>query len=349
MRIEQLTFTRFIAAISIVIFHYGRGTFFYENENLSFIFGQANVGVSYFFILSGFVMIIAYGGERISFLNYMKSRLARIYPVYLLAIYPVISMFSFHNINKSDLALNLFMVQSWFPAKALTINPPGWSLSVELFFYLSFPFLLNNIYLKKKLSKITIGILIFWLISQLLFHLIVSKDIVLSFFSIVDIHYHPLMHLNEFLIGNLAGLYFIRYLKFRQKNYLPHIIIGLFFLIILLKFPIGFNFHNGLLALIFIPLILYISLDNQITSEFFSKRIFVFLGEISFSIYILQFPIWTFLSDNRLQKDFRVPEGLDANTLFFIRLFILILISSSSYLLFEKPLRKKIKLLTLKS
>ena len=44
MRIEQLTFTRFVAAISIVIFHYGKDVppFNY----LSFLFQQANIGVS---------------------------------------------------------------------------------------------------------------------------------------------------------------------------------------------------------------------------------------------------------------------------------------------------------------
>jgi len=48
MRIEQLTFTRFLAAISIVIYHYGKNIFPFNHEITSFIFRQANLGVSYF-------------------------------------------------------------------------------------------------------------------------------------------------------------------------------------------------------------------------------------------------------------------------------------------------------------
>ena len=153
MRIEQLTFTRFIAAISIVIFHYGKGSYLFNNEYISFIFQQANIGVSYFFILSGFVMIIAYGNrENVNFLEYIKNRLARIYPVYLLAIFLVIIINLFKNLNILDLLLNLIMIQSWVHQKALTMNFPGWSLSVEMFFYISFPFLANRIYSNQNLK-----------------------------------------------------------------------------------------------------------------------------------------------------------------------------------------------------
>src|SRR6266481_3833483 len=87
MKIEQITFTRFLAAIAIVIFHFGRGIFPFNSEMISFLFAKAGVGVSYFFILSGFVMIIAYGKKsKISPLAYYKNRFARIYPVYLIAI-----------------------------------------------------------------------------------------------------------------------------------------------------------------------------------------------------------------------------------------------------------------------
>ncbi|MCJ1809540.1 acyltransferase [Flavobacterium oreochromis] len=348
MRIEQLTFTRFIAAISIVIFHYGKNSYLFNNEYTSFIFKQTNVGVSYFFLLSGFVMIIAYGNrENVNFIEYIKNRLARIYPVYLLAIFLILDITLFQNINKFDLLLNLFMIQSWVPQKALTLNYPGWSLSVEMFFYISFPFLLNKIYSKKNLKINTISIISFWLISQIIFHLIVYKVLEVPNYSNRDLYYHPLMHFNEFLIGNLAGLFFINKLKNNQKNYFLSIAFFIVILILLLRFPIGFNFHNGLLAVIFVPLILLISLSNDLITKIFSKKIFIFLGEISFGIYILQAPVWVIFSDYRMFKYLGLNKEFDFTISFLIRLLILIIVSSLSYLYFEKPIRNLIKKLQL--
>lgn len=344
MRIEQLTFTRFIAAISIVIFHYGQNSILFNNQYVDFIFKQANVGVSYFFILSGFVMIIAYRGqEKINFLEYIKNRLARIYPVYLLAIFIILALKIFRNINITDLFLNIFMIQSWFPQKALTINFPGWSLSVELFFYVTFPFLINKVYAKQKLKNNTIWIILFWLISQTVFYLITHNNLKIPYYEIKDIFYNPFMHLNEFLIGNLAGLLFITKLKNKQKNYLPFIILLIFSLIFLLKFPIGLDFHNGFLAIIFVPLILLISLSNDKITKIFSNNKFVFLGEISFGLYILQVPVWMIFSDYRMEKYFSLNKESDFTSSFIIRLFILLILSSLSYIYFEKPLRNKIK------
>lgn len=344
MRIEQLNFTRFIAAISIVIYHYGKEVSIFYNDYTSFIFRQANVGVSYFFILSGFIMIIAYGTrEKINFLKYLNNRFARIYPVYLLAILLILGIKLFKNIDKIDLILNLSMLQSWIHNKALTLNYPGWSLSVELFFYLTFPLLFNYFYSKKKLKHISVWIVLFFILSQTIYHLIINGFIELPYYSIVDIYYHPLMHFNEFLIGNLAGLYFIKKLKSKQKNYIVPILLTIIILIILLKFPLGLSYHNGLFSIVFVPFIILLSLSNDKLTKLFSKNIFVFLGEISFGIYILQAPVWTIFSDYRMDKFFFLNKESDFTESFFMRTLILILLSAFSYLFFEKPIRNKIK------
>jgi peptidoglycan/LPS O-acetylase OafA/YrhL len=121
MRIEQLTFTRFIAAVAIVIFHFGNRRFSLNILYPHFIFKQANVSVSYFFVLSGFVMIIAYyKNSKIDFLSYLKNRFARIYPIYFIAIFFmfILSIFS-KNIDYEGLILNLLIIQAWVSGKAL--------------------------------------------------------------------------------------------------------------------------------------------------------------------------------------------------------------------------------------
>tara|TARA_R110002073_G_scaffold306012_4_gene475143 strand:+ start:4784 stop:5851 length:1068 start_codon:yes stop_codon:yes gene_type:complete len=344
LRIEQLTFTRFIAAVSIVIFHYGKGVNLFYNEYTSFIFEQADLGVSYFFVLSGFVMIIAYENrQNITFFEYIKNRLARIYPVYVLALLLFIGVNLFKNINSLDLTLNLFMLQAWIPGKALTLNFTGWSLSVELFFYVTFPILLNHFYSKKSLKNLATWIISFFILSQILHHLIMNGVLELSFYDAKDFSYNPLMHFNEFLIGNLAGLYFIKKLKKKQKKLKVPILLTIIALIILLKFPLGLSYNNGLLSIVFVPMIILISLSNDKFTKLISKNIFVFLGEISFGIYILQAPVWHIFSDFRMDKYFGLNKEIDFTASFFLRLFILIVISSLSYLYFEKPLRSKIK------
>ncbi|PWA04844.1 acyltransferase family protein [Flavobacterium psychrotolerans] len=345
MRIEQLTFTRFIAALSIVIFHYGQGSYLFNNKYLSFIFSQADVGVSYFFILSGFVMIIAYYNKKdVPFYDFIKNRLARVYPVYFLAIF-LLLILKINSTSLEDLFLNILMIQSWIPGKATSHNYPGWSLSTELFFYLSFPFLFNYIYKKLTLKTISYLIILFCLFFQILFQLIVFYKIIeIPLYSNRDLNYLPIMRLNEFLIGNLAGLFFIKKLNIVNRNYNFHVFGVIALLLLVFKFPIDLNNHNGLLSVIFVPLIIFISLSKGKLSELFNNKVFVFLGEISFGIYILQYPVWCLINDYRLNKYLHLDNQDDFTLGFFIRLFFLVGLSSLSYLYFEKPIRNKIKL-----
>ena len=84
MKINQLTFFRFVAAVIVVIFHFGRKTWIGIN------FPALTTGpfmVVFFFVLSGFIMTVAYGQqENIDKGKYWVARFARIAPVYYLAI-----------------------------------------------------------------------------------------------------------------------------------------------------------------------------------------------------------------------------------------------------------------------
>lgn len=342
MRIDQLTFTRFLAAVSIVIFHYGGGSIFTENSQLSFIFENANISVSYFFILSGFVMIIAYGKKPfVSFIAYFKNRFARIYPLYFLAVILVIFVqLKAVEFDFSGLFLNIFMVQAWIPGKALSFNFPAWSLSVEVLFYAIFPFVFNEVYKKMALKRISIAIVLFWIFTQ------VVTNVLFQYFGESDsvyakdfILYNPLLHLHQFLVGNLAGLLFIKYLNEKKRNYDLLILVFAVLVILALKFPFGLNLHSAS-ALLFVPLILLISLNTGVITQLFQKKLFVFLGEISFGVYILQYPVCFFISNYRIKKYLHIE---DLNVSLLIRVGILILISSITYIYIEKPILEKVK------
>ena len=96
MRIDQLTFLRFIAAIAIVVYHYGAAIAPFHFTAISFLFKQANLGVSFFYVLSGFVMMLAYTDKApINAKLFLWNRLARIYPIYILALLAVCIFFFF--------------------------------------------------------------------------------------------------------------------------------------------------------------------------------------------------------------------------------------------------------------
>jgi len=340
MRIEQLTFTRFLAAISIVIYHYAKHVFPFNHNSVEFIFRQANIGVSYFFILSGFVMIIAYKNKgKIEFRKFIKRRFARVYPVFFLAIIILLIYYTILGkpIDYKGLLLNITIIQSWVPGKALSFNTPGWSLSVEMFFYLCFPFLFNHFYKKYTFKKLIFPVLVLFIVSQIVLHLLRYS----SFYDGYPSNSHdltfffPLMHLSEFLIGNLAGLFFIREIK--VKNYDLQITGLLIVILILLKFNIGINFHNGMMGFLFIPLIILISANNGYLTKVSNNKFLVFLGELSYSIYILQKPVYTWI--NGIMKYFNIYNAV---AIFYTSLIALLLFAAISYKFFEIPLRKMI-------
>lgn len=346
LKIDQLTFTRFIAAFSIVVLHFGARAFPFNVDNISFIFKQASTAVSYFFILSGFVMIIAYNNKsKIESVEYIKSRFARIYPIYLLAILILLIYYALsNNINFENLLLNIFLIQAWQAEKALTFNPAGWSLSVEFFFYLLFPFLFNKVYKKFSYKKIIWFISIFWIISQFSFHFMIYYNWPVNG---SNMYCFPLMHLNAFLAGNMAGLFYLNNDKIKSKNFDLPILAVIFLIILAFKFPFGLNYHNGMLALLFVPFIVLVSLNNGLITTIFKNKVFIFLGEISYGIYILQFPISAWISDFRLLKYLNIEKASNLN--FYIKLVALLVLSSLSYIYIEKPIRERMKKQNLQS
>lgn len=331
MKINQITFTRFVAAIAIVISHFNKDLFLYQIDYISDVFLRANVGVSYFFILSGFIMIVAYHKkDKIDYFDYYRNRFARIYPLYIvgLLLYLVTRFDAFSSYKVILYCLGL---QSWIPGDAMVLNFPGWSISVEFLFYLLFPFFYNHFYSKKNKSIWIIGILI-WIITQVFSNLYINSP---SYEgphtkSHDFIAYFPILHINEFLIGNLAGLYFVK--NFRERNYDFHVI-TIFVLILLSLIFVPLYFHNGLMAILFVPLIVLISCNNGWLTKIFSIKPLEYLGEISYAIYITHIPVLYIL------REVLKKYNLDINWMFAIYMIVLLMSSMLFYQFIEKPLR----------
>ncbi|MCG2610371.1 acyltransferase [Flavobacterium sp. SM15] len=342
MRLEQLTFTRFLAAMAIVIYHYGVNVFPFEHKFLNSIFKQANVGVSYFFILSGFVMIIAYQNKgSINFWNFIKKRIARIYPAYGFAILMLIAYFAYtlEPLPIGQLLLNSTLLQAWLPGHVFAFNYPSWSLTVEMFFYVTFPFLFNWFYNRYPLKKILIPIGIVFILSQIVFHLLINSQFYKPFPSdnYQFIYYFPLLHFNEFLVGNALGLFLINQNKQESRNYDLYILGLIGLVLIALKTNIGLVYHNGMLAVVFVPLIYFISRNNGLITKISNLKPLIFLGEISYGIYILQHPVFSWTTALMKQIHLNNPTYI-----FYTGVVFLIVVSAISYRFIEVPLQKMI-------
>ncbi|UKB84302.1 acyltransferase [Chryseobacterium sp. MEBOG06] len=337
MKISQITFTRFIAAMAIVISHFNKDLFLYKIDYISNLFLRANVGVSYFFILSGFIMIIAYHKkDKIDYFEFYKNRFARIYPLYIVGLL-------LYFITRSDLfdwyklVLYSLGIQTWIPGEAMILNFPGWSISVEFLFYLLFPLLYNHFYSKKN-KTIWVVTIVLWLITQVFSNLYPISGVYEGPHtkSHEFLYYFPIWHLNEFLIGNLAGMFFVK--NFKQKNYDVQVIL-IFLLILLSLMFVPLFYHNGLMALLFVPAILLISGNNGKITKLFSMKPLEYLGEISYAVYITHIPVLYLL------REFLKVQGyqFNSNIVFAIYVIVILITSALFYQCIEKPMRNLLR------
>lgn len=145
-KLSSLQAARGLAALMVVAFHsLFISTKYVESENFLpeiFFFGQT--GVDLFFVISGFVMIIAFRdkfGKKGEISDFLKGRFFRIYPTYWIYFLAVFLVFQIKPeiMNGSqggnvDLTASILLL----PASTLPLLMVAWSLIHEVWFYLVF-------------------------------------------------------------------------------------------------------------------------------------------------------------------------------------------------------------------
>lgn len=132
-RYDNLQALRGIGAVLILIHHSGATG--YVAASLG------DYGVSFFFMLSGFVLANAYAGRDIRFGKFLSGRLVKLYPVYLLTLVLAVALQPSRTFSY-PLApvLDLLMLQSWVPNADIYFsgNAVAWFISSLLFCYVMF-------------------------------------------------------------------------------------------------------------------------------------------------------------------------------------------------------------------
>lgn len=359
-KIDVLTSLRFFAAFLIVVYH-ARDNFNFLSNLPEIVFSQ---GVTFFFILSGFILTYVYpkldSFKEAAF--YFVKRLARIWPLHLtilicsLILLPGGLLISGKGASEQGVFLaNLFMLQSWVPNLEFyfSYNSPSWSISTEMFFYLAFPLLLllssKRVWLPLAVSSVVA-----------LSMIILASSLGWPGFSTNSASVHgliainPLSRLLEFATGMSLAVIFKNIVSkgnathFNQATgtILEFICLSLCFIAIwktntLVELLTNSNLINkasqfwlsesGIVLVPFSALIILFALRLGGISKLLENKFFVYLGEISFAVYLVHYPILQYLG-------FYMPQQRSISAL-IIFIAILLLTSHLLYRLVEMPSR----------
>ena len=316
--------------------------------------------VNFFFVLSGFVMYLTYHNRLIDFnsvKNFLIKRFFRLYPLHLLflIVFVIIEISkyfvqikyglvanneAFSDNNFKSFLGNIFLVQTFFDYNSF--NTPSWSISAEFYTYMIFG--LVFFFMKKTNLLIfvsLVGILMFRINSE------VGLGYDKTYLSFLDCVY-------SFFIGVFSCKIYFKYSN--HETYKKYYSIASLILLIascLLIINVGdkltfiIPFFYGAL------LIFSANLKNEnILGKIICNKFFVYLGSISYSIYMCHlFVFWsltqflrfiikldTILDDNGITKlDLNI---LEATIMVVVSYTLTIILSHILYNYFEKRFYK---------
>ncbi|WP_295774398.1 acyltransferase [uncultured Microbacterium sp.] len=283
--LPSLTGLRYVAA-ALVVFHHAAPVFIPE-AYLGRFAEIGYIGVMFFFTLSGFVLTWAIrpGGRTRDF---YQSRFARIYPLYLATWAAAVAASFMLGDDKSwiGIILSLILLQAWVPDPQVygAGNSPGWSLSVEAFFYALFPFLTGKRMRLQRRSRLLLPLLA----------LFVGVGIVYSLTPVYShwfAYYSPIYNLSAFIIGILLAGSIRAGARMRISTWQALTVGGVIYLALGVLWPeCPRGFAN---AVMLAPAVLLIAAaatnDIQGRRSVWATKPLVRLGQWSFALYLVHY------------------------------------------------------------
>lgn len=203
VHLRSLTGFRFFAAIAVVVYHL----------HLYFVpplghaldaFSYGFTGVSFFFILSGFVLTWSHRRSDSS-PKFYWNRFARVWPLHalttLLAI--LVPPLTMPTTLWPALPFVLTLTQTWIPGSgyAVAFNGVSWSLACEAFFYLLFPLLIGRLGSHRRLFAFAGTVFAAMLLVGVEVSLSTSEPVAAYLLGTM-----PLYRLGEFVLGICLAL-----------------------------------------------------------------------------------------------------------------------------------------------
>ena len=353
--LKPLTSLRFLAALAVFFSHLG-----YLRNLDSYkwlcarVFIEGYAGVTFFFVLSGFILTYNYHHVLTSLrLREIKSfyiaRFARIYPLYLLTFLISLPLLR-HEIIQQPLnflytgTIEVLALQSYLPLQSdFAYNMPAWSLCDEFFFYALLPFILYALASSKittRKSFVALGI-VTWLTALVLVTLGRNSSSAHWLFYI-----SPPFRLFDFVLGIACGLYFLNSPRLKLSKSIWTVIelgcvLGILAMVILSSYYVPQAFRYGVYYMpVFCLTVFVFAHQSGGLSEMLSGKTWVLLGELSFAFYMFHQLVFRYLHELSHGKLGYVYYPLGTTVLAFV---ITLALSYVSFMFYEKFTRNLVK------
>ncbi|HTA79178.1 MAG TPA: acyltransferase [Terracidiphilus sp.] len=337
---SSLNGLRCLAALAVVAFHFMPVT---KGTKLDALVACGPAAVGFFFLLSGFVLAHRHPSTP-NKADFYWARFVRIYPMYLLAflLFLPLAIQKYHatpHLLPVAAALNLFMVQSWTPLSQ-SWNGPSWSLSVEAFLYLTFPFLVGPI------GRANHRVL--WIFAAM----IPAACTIPFCLGVIPAHLwrswignNPAFFVPVFGLGISLGLWRSSSSDTRKPMDAPIIVVLGAIVLAAILWPAQLRevFINGGAVALFAAAVVLCTYRTIFMAKILGNTIMDRLGKASYITYIVQAPLWHYFhaAVNRAQH----RELADSRTsLPEFLAFVVFLLLCSVFLdvVVDEPIRKRL-------
>jgi peptidoglycan/LPS O-acetylase OafA/YrhL len=296
-KIEIVQLLRGVAALLVCFFHM-KGILDFQGYKIgTFLFGNGSIGVPLFFMISGFIMVVTTYNSKPTF-SYLSSfylkRIVRIVPLYYLITFLVIVLLGnsqFYFIDNPNLLLSglLFapsLVSKIGPSYGMPPLEVGWSLNFEMFFYaiLGLSFFFKR---AKWILLVFVMLALVYLVPVLTVGFI--SDSLSSYYGYtapyLNLVTNPIILF--FVFGVLVGLLYksnFRVGGIFTANSIVVLSSANFLLTYFGVYAIGLGYYGSMVSC---GLLLFSLLNREKVLSLSVPKPFVFLGDISYSLYLV--------------------------------------------------------------
>lgn len=271
---------------------------------------ETHIVVTMFFVLSGFVFSLAGAGRTIRYASFMRNRVLRVFPLYLTLLFFGMAVFPERVNWPGFVSSATFMGNSLAALNLWPVSTTFWTVAIELQFYVIFPFL--NTFLNREGAKPLIFLLLFAIGLRLVGFLIGT--------TIRDMNYwHLPGRIDAFIFGMLAARVFMnRKLHRMRAIWIVPGLVAFFGCTFTLNRLGGYPAQVWWKALwptveaaactVFV--LGYLAAARRFPA--FVSRALAYLGELSFSTYLVHFMVMQGLYDHGLIFNFHDRFGFSA-------------------------------------